>query len=262
MIKVAVVQLTSGLGPHENLKKLTELLQQAKSQGAMAAFLPECFYSMSNGKEPTPYLVDESDPDCEHLAQIKKLGKESGLDLLGGSAATLVGDKVVNRVYNISSHGEVWPSYDKIHLFSCTLKDKSIDEADIYTPGTHPQILSYAGFYIGLGVCFDIRYPEMALEYRQRGANILTFSSAFTVPTGKAHWHILNRARAVENQCYVISAAQWGQNNERISTYGHSVIIDPWGEVLVDLKEGEGVGVAQLSFERLDQVRAMVHIGR
>lgn len=262
MIKVAVVQLTSGIGPEANLQKIAGLLQKAKSQGAMAAFLPECFYSMSNGKGPSPYLVDEANPDCEHLAAIKKLATDSGLDLIGGSAATLVEGKVINRVYNISSQGEVWPSYDKMHLFACSLSNKSIDEADIYTPGTHSQILSYAGFHIGLGVCFDVRYPEMALDYRQRGAHILTFSSAFTVPTGKAHWHTLNRARAIENQCYVISAAQWGQNNERISTYGHSVIIDPWGDFLVDLKEGEDIAVAELSFERLDEVRAMVHMGR
>jgi predicted amidohydrolase len=107
-----------------------------------------------------------------------------------------------------------------------------------------------------------MRYPEMALDYRKSGASILTFSSAFTVPTGKAHWHLLNRARAVENQCYVISAAQCGQNNERISTYGHSLIIDPWGEVLVDLEDEEGIGIAEISFERLDEVRAMVHMGR
>jgi predicted amidohydrolase len=262
MIKVAVIQLSSRLDPQENIQKLTGLLQRAKGQGAMAAFLPECFYSISNGKEPSPYLVDESNPDCEHLGAIKKLATDSGLDLIGGSAATLVEGKVINRVYNVSSQGEFWPGYDKMHLFACTLKEKSIDEADIYTPGTHSQLLSYAGFDIGLGVCFDMRYPEMALDYRKSGASILTFSSAFTVPTGKAHWHLLNRARAVENQCYVISAAQCGQNNERISTYGHSLIIDPWGEVLVDLEDEEGIGIAEISFERLDEVRAMVHMGR
>lgn len=260
MIKAAIVQLTSVLEPQVNMEKLARLLSKAKTQGAMVAFLPECFYSMSDGKQPSPYLVDAHNNDCEHLAKIKKLAIDSGLDLLGGSAATLVEGKVINRVYNISAQGEVWPGYDKMHLFSCKLKDKTIDEADIYTPGTTPQLISYAGFKVGLGVCFDIRYPEMAFNYRKQGADILTFSSAFTVPTGKAHWHTLNRARAIENQCYVISAAQCGQNNERISTYGHSLVIDPWGEVIVDLKEAEDVGVAELSFEALEKVRSMINM--
>lgn len=262
MIKVAVVQLTSVMAPEENLQRIALLLKKAKAQGAMAAFLPECFYSLSDGKQASPYLVDGSNPDCEHLAAIKKLATDSGLDLIGGSAATRVEGQVINRVYNVSSQGDIWPHYDKRHLFACNLSNKSVDEADIYTPGTQSQVLSYAGFHIGLGVCFDVRYPEMAFDYRQRGAHILTFSSAFTVPTGKAHWHTLNRARAIENQCYVISSAQWGENNERTSTYGHSLIIDPWGDILVDLKEGEGVGVADLSFERVDKVRAMIDMQR
>lgn len=261
-MKVAVIQLTSGENPEVNLQKIRGFLDKAKQKGAEAAFLPECFYSMSNGLSPSNYLVDESNPQCEHLKKIKELAIDSGLDLIGGSAATQVGDQVINRVYNISRSGEVLPGYDKIHLFACSLKNKSIDEADIYTPGTASQMLEYQGVQIGLGVCFDIRYSEMALSYRKQGAHLLTFSSAFTVPTGKAHWHILNRARAIENQCYVISAAQWGQNNERISTYGHSLIIDPWGDVLVDLGEGEGVAVAEIDLEKLERIRAMIHMRR
>lgn len=259
-MKVAVVQLTSVLDPSLNLAKLKELLKEAKSQGAQAAFLPECFYSMSNGLSPTPYAIDASDPDCEHLKNIVNLAVETKIDIIGGSAATLVDDKIINRTYSVTASGELLPSYDKIHLFSCKLKDKNINEADIYTPGNSLKHLHVGAFQVGLGICFDIRYSAMAHQYRLRGADILTFSSAFTVPTGKAHWHLLNRARAIENQCYVISSAQWGQNNERISTFGHSLIVDPWGEVLVDLKEGEGVGVAELSREKIQQVRDSVHM--
>lgn len=259
-MKVAVVQITSGLDPVSNLEKLKKLLKQAKDQGASAAFLPECFYSMSNGLSPTPYAIDAADANCEHLRNIIDLAVSSKIDIIGGSAATLIDDKIINRTYSVRASGELLPFYDKIHLFSCKLKDKSINEADIYTPGTSLQQLHVGPFQVGLGICFDIRYSAMAHQYRLRGADILTFSSAFTVPTGKAHWHLLNRARAIENQCYVISSAQWGQNNERISTFGHSLIVDPWGDVLVDLKEGEGVAVAELSREKIQQVRDSVHM--
>lgn len=259
-MKVAVVQLCSVLDPKVNLEKLRKLLKEAKGLGATAAFLPECFYSMSNGVTPTPFAIDATDPQCEHLQQIIQLAKDCDIDIVGGSAATLVDDKIINRTYSVTAKGELLPSYDKIHLFSCKLKDKSINEADIYTPGNSLKYLHVGPYQVGLGICFDIRYSAMAHQYRLRGADILTFSSAFTVPTGKAHWHLLNRARAIENQCYVISAAQWGQNNERISTYGHSLIIDPWGEVLVDLEEGEKVGVVELSKEKIQQVRDSVHM--
>ena len=113
---------------------------------------------------------------------------------------------------------------------------------------------------IGLGICFDVRFPEMARGYSKKGANLLTFSSAFTVPTGKAHWHTLVRARAIENQCFVVASAQWGQNNERISTYGHSLVVDPWGEILADAGEGEKVITAELNLDYVQEVRKKVKV--
>ena len=113
-----------------------------------------------------------------------------------------------------------------------------------------------------MGICFDMRFSELGLHYRMNGAEILTFPAAFTVPTGKAHWHTLLRARAIENQCFVIAAAQWGVHNEKIQTFGHSLVVDPWGDVLLDLTEGEKVGVVDLDFERINFIRHSVLMNR
>jgi predicted amidohydrolase len=262
-MKVAIIQLTSKLDYKENLQKLEYFLEEASSKGTQAAFLPECFYSMSDGSAPTPHLVE---PSNEHFNNIRNLAKKYNMAIIGGSAATSLDGKVINRSYNFDSNGNDLGYYDKIHLFSCDIKKgdkrKKIDEGDIYTSGSESKIIELDGIKVGLGICFDLRFSEMALDYRRSGAQILTFSSAFTVPTGKAHWHVLNRARAIESQCYVIASAQWGRNNDKIQTYGHSLIIDPWGEVLVDLEEGESVGYCELDFSLIDLVRSQVIMGR
>jgi predicted amidohydrolase len=257
-MKIAVYQLCSQLDFKPNLEKINRAAAEASQAGAVALFLPECFYSMSDGSKPTPYLVEKNN---EHFENIRSIARENKIYLLGGSVAYFE-QIVINRVLNFDDKGNELPHYDKMHLFSCDIirdgKRKKIDEADIYTPGNKPQLLNIESWKIGLGVCFDLRYSEMAKRYHDEGAKILTFSSAFTVPTGKAHWHTLLRARAIESQCYVIAPAQWGRHNDKIQTYGHSLIVDPWGEVLADAGEGESLIYAELEAERIDQVRSMV----
>ncbi len=260
-MKVALLQMNSKLDYQENLEFIRTKAKIAQDEGARALFLPECFYSMSDGTKPTPYLVEEGN---EHHQNILSLAKDFKLALIGGSAATLLNGKVVNRAFNIDPQGHSLGNYDKMHLFSCDIKKedsrKSIDEADIYTPGNQPQMIEFEGIKMGMGICFDLRYPEMARDYVHQGAKLLTFSSAFTVPTGKAHWATLVRARAIENQCFVVAAAQWGRHNERIQTYGHSMIVDPWGEVLVEAGEGESLHLVDLDFSRVEEVRRSVKV--
>jgi predicted amidohydrolase len=262
-MKVGIVQLTSVLDFETNLKKIRSFLQEAKDRQVEAVFLPECFYSMSDGTGPTPYLVNGEN---EHYVNIQKLASDYSLYILAGTAAAIGGGNVVNRTYNFSPEGKDLGCYDKINLFSCNIqkdgKSKVIDEGKVYTPGEDYKIIDALGIKIGLGVCFDLRFPEMALSYREKGAQILTYSSAFTIPTGKAHWHTLVKARAIENQCYVIAPAQWGENNDKIQTYGHSLIVDPWGEVLADAKEGEKLIVADLNFDKIEEVRNSVIMKR
>lgn len=260
-MKVAVIQIESKLEPEINLEKIRKFLKEAKNNGAVAAFLPEVFYSISDGTKPTPYLIDGKN---EHYQNIKKLAVDSGLYILAGTAATLVDGKILNRNFNFDPKGNELSHYDKNHLFSCDLsRDPSkqiIDEGRIYTAGNELATLELNGFKIGLGICFDVRFPEMFRQYFKKGCNLMTVSAAFTVPTGRAHWHTLLRARAIENQSYVIAPGQWGNHNEKIKTFGHSLIIDPWGEILADAGEGEKVIYADLSLERIKEIRSRLNV--
>lgn len=258
-MKVAVIQLTSVLNYKENLETLRGLFKEAVFKGAEVIFMPEVFYSMSDGVTPTPYLVEFEN---EHYNEIRKLSVDFKVAQIGGSAATLLNGKIVNRAYNFDKNGVDLGHYDKINLFACDLPNKKISEANNYTAGTEYKIVELDSKKIGLGICFDMRFSEMGLHYRKNGADILTYPAAFTVPTGKAHWHTLLRARAIENQCFVIASAQWGYHNEKIQTYGHSLIVDPWGDILVDLKEGIKVGIADLDFSKIDLIRHSVLMNR
>lgn len=262
-MKIGVVQLQSVLDPQKNLATIKKFLQEALSEGARAVFLPEVFYSMSDGTKPTPYLVEKNN---EHYQAIRQLAMESGLFILGGSAATLVEGKVLNRSYNFTPEGVELAIYDKMNLFAVDLSkhpsNTVVDEARVYSAGTSPKMLELEDFKIGLSICFDLRFPELFRSYSYGGANVLSISSAFTVPTGKAHWHTLLRARAIENQCYVIASAQWGQHNDKLSTFGHSLIVDPWGEVLADAGEGEKIIFSDLSLDKIEAVRARLNVLR
>lgn len=258
-MKIAVLQFTSVLDYQKNIMVIRRLLKEAKELGAEAAFLPEVFYSMSDGVTPTPYLPEEGN---EHFNEIKKLALDFKIALIGGSAASLKNKKVVNRAFNFDKLGNDLGHYDKINLFACDLPNKKISEARNYTAGTEYKVVVLEGHKIGLGICFDMRFSELGLHYRKEGAEILTYPAAFTIPTGKAHWHTLLRARAIENQCFVVAAAQWGHHNEKIQTYGHSLVVDPWGDIILDLEEGEKVGVVELDFSKIELIRRSVLMNR
>lgn len=262
-MKIGVIQLQSVLDPAHNLKTIRGFLETAKAEGAKAVFLPEVFYSISDGTKPTPYLVDGHN---EHYLAIQKLATDSGLYILGGSAATNMNGKVMNRAFNFAPDGTEIATYDKMNLFACDLSKHPsatvIDEGKVYTAGNTPKMIEVDGFNIGLSICFDLRFPELFRSYSFNGATVLSISAAFTVPTGKAHWHTLLRARAIENQCYVIAPAQWGKHNDKLSTFGHSLIVDPWGEVLADAQEGEKIIFAELSLDKIKSVRERLNVLR
>jgi predicted amidohydrolase len=256
-MKIGVIQMCSALDYKVNLEKIAPFLREAKEAGVEAVFLPETFYSLSDGKTPTPHLVEGEN---EHFQNIRNLAKDHSLYILGGSAATRVGDSIVNRNYNFDPEGKLIDFYDKRHLFSCDLGSKVVDEGDIFTPGMEEKLIEVGPLKIGLSICFDLRFPEVFLSYKLIGANMLSISSAFTVPTGRAHWHTLIRARAIENQCFVVAAAQWGQNNESVETYGHSLIVDPWGEVLADAGDGEKLIVSDIDLNRVEKAQKAIHL--
>ncbi|TDJ03671.1 MAG: carbon-nitrogen hydrolase family protein [Deltaproteobacteria bacterium] len=256
-MKIGVIQMCSVLDYKLNLATLAPFLREAKEAKVEAVFLPETFYSLSDGKTATPYLVEGEN---EHFKNISNLAKDHALYILGGSAATKLGDSIVNRNYNFDPEGKLIDFYDKRHLFSCDLGTKVVDERDLFSAGSEEKLIEVGAFKIGLSICFDLRFPELYSSYKRAGANMLSISSAFTIPTGIAHWHTLLRARAIENQCFVVAAAQWGKNNERVETYGHSLIIDPWGEVLADAHEGEKLIVAEIDLARVEKARRAIHL--
>ena len=261
-MKIAVVQICSGLEPKDNLEKIDTFIKAAKQQDDVeAVFLPEVFYSMSDGVSATPYLVEEGN---EHWAAIRKLAIDNNVYLIGGSAATNLDGRVINRAWNFDPQGNELGRYDKMHLFAVDLSKTAnktvIDEATVYTPGSEPKVIDVGEWNIGLGICFDLRFPELFRHYHELGANVLTVASAFTVPTGKAHWETLLRARAIENQSYVVAAGQWGNHNERIKTYGHSMVVDPWGEVVANAGDGEGYIIADLDLSKVEEIRGRMKV--
>lgn len=262
-MKIGVIQIQSVLDPAINLAKIREFLTDANRNKAEAVFLPEVFYSMSDGTKPTPYLIDGHNG---HYQAIQKLASDYGVFILGGSAATNLDGKIVNRSYNFDPQGKEIALYDKMNLFSCDLSkhpsNQIIDEGKVYTAGHKTQMMNFGDFTLGLSICFDLRFPELFRWYSSQGANVLSISSAFTVPTGKAHWHTLVRARAIENQSYVIASAQWGKHNEKMSTFGHSLIVDPWGEILADAGEGEKIIYGEMSLEKVLSVRERLNVLR
>lgn len=250
-MKVALIQMTSVLDPQENLDKIHRLLAD-QSHDFDILVLPEVFYSMSDGQKPTPYLVKDK---SEHLEAIRSLATQYDCGVIGGSVAYEYSNEVRNRALNFSSKGELLGEYDKKNLFKVKLGDTNLDESRVYSSGSELCDFEYKSFHFGISICFDLRFPELYREYFKRGANVLTVSSAFTVPTGKAHWESLVRARAIENQSYVLAANQWGKHNDRIETYGHSMIVDPWGKIIASIGEGEGVLRAELNLDFVQKIR-------
>ena len=256
-MKVGVVQFSGSIDPEQNLLKIEEFCAKAVKLGVKAIFLPECFYSLGNGKDQTPHLVTFEN---NHFLAIQSLAKKFSVYLIGGSVAFLDHQKVYNRALNFSPTGELISYYDKQNLFSCRLKNEKgdvrfVDEGTLYASRKNSCVVNVEGFKIGISICFDIRFSDLFDQYRMRQVDAISIASSFTVPTGRAHWHLLNRARAIESQCYVLSSSQWSHQETGHSTYGHSLIVDPWGEILADAGEQETMIVEELSKEKISSVR-------
>ena len=262
-MKVAVLQLNSKLDYKYNTAQIREVLAEAKKEKAEIAFLPECFYSMSDGVNPTPHLVSEGN---KHEKEIVSLAVDFGVNLFGGSVAYKSGNKIFNRAYNISSTGEILSTYDKINLFACDFfqngkKIKEIRESNIYTPGSELNIFKYEEMKIGNTICFDLRFPGIFQKFINENVDLITIPSAFTKKTGELHWHILNRARAIETQSFIISPAQVGEHNAQVRTYGHSLVVGPWGDILLDLGgKKSSVGFVDINFGKISSMRNSIKV--
>ncbi len=253
-VKVAAVQMVSTPIVEENFATARRLVAEAASQGARLVLLPEYWPVM--GMKESDKLAYAEQLDAGPIQQcMSAMSREHGVWLIGGTLpmASLDAGKVLNTTMVYSPQGEHVVRYDKIHLFSFTKGEESYDEARTIVHGTAVGTFDSPFGRVGLSVCYDLRFPEL---YRAMGdCTLIVVPAAFTYTTGRAHWEILLRARAIENQCYVLAAAQGGLHANGRRTWGHSMLIDPWGEVKAVLAEGEGVVTGDIDPSHLQRVR-------
>lgn len=237
MALVAVGQLTSTASMAHNLRQCQLLVKKAVNAGAKALFLPEASDYIASSSNESASLVKPVQ-ESEFVLGLREEARREMLPIhVGIHEPGLNPGKIKNTVLWIDDEGQIAQRYQKIHLFDVDIKGGPVlKESNSVERGTQIQPPFETPFgRVASTICFDLRFPEISLALKRQGADIITYPSAFTVPTGKAHWEILLRARAIETQSYVIAAAQVGRHNEKRVSYGHSMIIDPWGEVLANL---------------------------
>lgn len=258
-IKVACIQMRSGTDVAENIASASAAIRQAAGQGAQLIATPEMTTLLDRkpGASWEKSTTEEADPG---LAAFRKLAGELKVTLLIGSIAIRAGEgKCANRSFLIGPDGQVIARYDKIHMFDVQLNAGNVyRESDSYAPGGAAVLAHAPGVDLGMTVCYDVRFPELYRQLAVAGARIIAVPAAFTRITGEAHWHILLRSRAIETGCFVIAPAQGGKHQDGRETFGHSLIIDPWGKVLAEADVEPGVITATLDLSQVDEVRGKI----
>ena len=255
----AMVQMRTALLPEPSLEQGTRLIREAVAQGAEYVQTPEVSNMMQLNRKAL-FEQLQSEEDDKSLKAYRALAAELKIHLHVGSLALRFSDeKAVNRSFLIGPEGDVLASYDKIHMFDIDLPGgESYRESANYQPGETAVISDLSWGRLGLTICYDVRFPALYRALAESGASFLTVPSAFTRKTGEAHWHVLLRARAIETGCFVFAAAQAGTHENKRETYGHSLIIDPWGEILAEGGVEPGVIVARIDPARVETVRQTI----
>lgn len=253
----ACVQLTSGPDVHANLKMATDLIRAAASDGADFIATPEVTNMLEPNKAAAREKAQLQEEDLT-LAAFRSLAEETGSWILAGSLVIKKpdDDRLANRSFLIRPDGGIAARYDKIHMFDVELQNgESHKESRAYAPGNEAVLADTSWGPFGLTICYDIRFAHLYQKLALAGAQVLTVPAAFTQTTGEAHWHVLLRSRAIENGAFVIAPGQCGQNTPKRQTYGHSLIIDPWGEVLADGGSEPGYVTARINLEDVGRRR-------
>ena len=262
-MRIALLQMTSGIDPAANAATLSAAAREARAGGARMLFTPEMTGLLDRDRERSRGRLRDAAHDPV-LRAARAAAAEQGLWIHIGSLA-LSGERadgrLVNRGFVIDDRGMVRATYDKMHLFDVDLPTgESWRESAAYAPGGGSTLIDTPAGVLGLAICYDLRFPALFQALSAAGAEILALPAAFTVPTGRAHWHTLLRARAIETGCFVVAAAQTGVHEDGRETYGHSLVIDPWGEVLLDMGEAPGIGFAEIDPARIVDVRARIPV--
>lgn len=261
MTRIAVLQMTTGIDPVANARAIVAAVGAAASGGATMLFTPEMsgLLDRDRARGGRHIVAEEADPV---LAAVREAAAGAGIWVALGSLAIARGDgRWVNRSFMIDPSGAIAARYDKIHMFDVDLATgESWRESNAYAPGDAVVTVDHTPLgRLGLTICYDLRFPALFEALGQARCDAIAIPAAFTRPTGAAHWHVLQRARAIEASAYVIAAAQVGTHEDGRQTYGHSLVIDPWGEVLLDLGGDEpGIGFAELDPARIAEVRGQL----
>ena len=264
-LKVSIFQVCSNDSFEDNSKKILELLKVHDLKSVDLCVFPEnSLYINIDTKAKTPQIFFEH----PFFSKVSSLAKENDVVLHLGTMPVWREGKLFNSSIVIDEGGKLVEAYDKIHLFAAEIGPLSIDEGENYTAGSKPQVIEVKGWKVGLSICFDLRFPELYLDYAKKNCDLILVPSAFFRKTGEAHWEVLLRARAVESQAYVVAPGQVGRHKSTVSetvrkSYGHSMFVHPWGEVMEDMGgEGEGVSSHILKKEEIEKFKASVKMKR
>ncbi|MFA5968392.1 MAG: carbon-nitrogen hydrolase family protein [Sphingomonas sp.] len=259
-MKIALLQMTSGVDPAANAKTLAEAVAAAAG-GAVMLFTPEMSGLVDRDRaRASANIRSEQEDIC--LAAVREAAAKAGIWVHLGSLALKRPDgRFNNRGFVIDAAGEIRARYDKLHLFDVDLPTgESWRESAVYAPGEGATVVETPAGMLGPTICYDLRFADLYRALSDAGATVLAVPAAFTRPTGAAHWHTLLRARAIEAGAYVVAAAQTGEHEDGRATYGHSLVIDPWGEVLLDMGGKAGLGFADIDPARVADVRSRIPV--
>jgi predicted amidohydrolase len=257
--KAGMIQMRSGLTPAVNIDAAAQLIGEAKQAGANYVQTPEMTNILAAKREQMMAAAVEEDADAS-LATFRELARKLALTIHIGSLAIRISpDRAANRGFLIDPRGEIAARYDKIHMFDVDLAGgESYRESNSYRPGELGVVADLPWGRLGISICYDLRFPALYRALAEAGATMLAIPSAFTKQTGEAHWHVLMRARAIENGCFVLAAAQGGQHENGRSTFGHSLIVDPWGRILAEGGTEPGVVMAEIDPAEVAAARSRI----
>ena len=257
--KAAMIQMRSGLAPAANIEAAVRMIGEAKSAGADYVQTPEMTNILAARREQLFAAIVEEQSDAA-LAALRELARQLGIYIHVGSLAIRISaERAANRGFLIDRTGEIAARYDKIHMFDVDLGNgESYRESNNYRAGEAGVLADLPWGRLGVTICYDLRFPALYRALAEAGATMLAIPSAFTQKTGEAHWHVLNRARAIENGCYVFAAAQGGKHENGRETFGHSLIVDPWGRVLAEGGSEPGVVMAEIDPAEIAKARGRI----